>query len=220
MTLREITKNVQRALPGVEVDGVPGTQTMLAVLDYIRTRDGHGLTVIPDDQLVLMPGPSAPTMLHARTLATIQTLDPKVREMFIQFAQLAEATAATFGCDYIAISGTRTMAEQAELKRKSDAGGPHAAAPGYSWHNFGLATDWGVFLNGGTIYLDNGTAVQKRLAERVHAACSIHARNCGLVWGGTFKGKSFDSPHYQYDLGHLTPTAADRAKFKKEGTLL
>lgn len=218
MTLREIIKNVQRELPGVEVDGVAGTQTMLAVLDFIRTHQGDGITPIPEDQLVT--GSGAPTALHARTTKNIGTLDAKARDGFIRFAQLAEATAATFGCDYIMISGTRTWEEQAELKRKSDAGGPHAAAPGYSWHNFGLAGDFGVFLNGGSIYLDGGSPEQQRLAERVHAACAVHARECGLVWGGTFKGRSFDSPHYQYDLGHLTPTAADRKKFQQEGSLL
>lgn len=218
MTLREIIKNLQRELKGVEVDGIAGTQTMLAALDFIRTRNGDGITPIPEEQLVDLHG--APTMLHARTIATILTLDPKARFAFTRFAQLAEATAATFGCDYIAISGTRSWDDQAELKRKSDAGGPHAATPGYSWHNFGLAADFGVFLGGGSIYLDGGVAAQQRLAERVHAACSVHAVDCGLVWGGTFKGKSFDSPHYQYDLGHLIPTAADRAKFQKEGTLL
>lgn len=218
MNLREIIKNVQRELPGVEVDGVAGSQTMLAVLNCIRSHTGGGYTEIPETQLVI--GQGAPTALHERTVLTIGRLDAKAREAFLRFAMLAEATAATFGCDYIAISGTRSMDEQAELRRKSNAGGPHASAPGYSWHNFGLATDWGVFINGGTIYLDGGSASQQALAERVHAACSVHARNCGLVWGGTFKGKSFDSPHYQYDLGHLTPTAADRAKFKKEGSLL
>jgi hypothetical protein len=218
MTLREIIKNVQRELPGVEVDGIAGSQTMLAVLDFIRTRQGDGLSPIPDDQVIV--GEGAPTALHARTIKTLGTLDAKARERFLQFAMLAEATAATFGCDYIAISGTRTWAEQAEQKRKSDAGGPHAAAPGYSWHNFGLAADFGVFLNGGSIYLDGGVPAQQRLAERVHAACAVHAVACGLVWGGTFKGRSFDSPHYQYDHGHLTPTAPDRAKFQREGSLL
>ena len=218
MTLREVVKNLQRELPGVEVDGVAGMQTMLAALDFIRTRQGDGLTPIPEEQTVVLKG--APTALNARTLKTISTLDVKARDRFMRFAMLAEATAATFGCDYIAISGTRTWDEQKELKRKSDAGGPHAAGAGYSWHNFGLATDWGVFLNGGTVYLDGGTAAQQRLAERVHAACAVHAIECGLVWGGGFKGKSVDPPHYQYDLGHLTPTAADRAKFQKEGSLL
>jgi hypothetical protein len=218
MTLREIIKNVQRGLPGVTVDGVAGSQTMIAVLDFIRMHQGDGMTPIAAEQLVQQKG--APAVLHARTLATISTLDPKARDRFIHFAMLAEATAATFGCDYIAISGTRTWEEQALLKKKSDAGGPHAAAPGYSWHNYALASDWGVFMNGGTIYLDNGVAAQQRLAERVHAACAVHAVECGLIWGGTFVGKSFDSPHYQYDLGHLTPTAADRAKFQREGSLL
>ena len=219
MTLRDIIKNVQRELPGVEVDGVAGTQTMLAVLNVLRGQRAGLKLDIPEEQLVQMPD-EAPTALHARTLATLGTIDPKARENFIRFSQLAEATAATFGCDYIAISGGRSWEEQAMLKRKSDAGGPHAAAPGYSWHNYRLAADYGVFLNGGSIYLDGGSAEQQRLAERVHAACSVHARDCGIVWGGTFKGKSFDSPHYQYDLGHLTPTAADRAKFQREGSLL
>ena len=218
MTLREIIKNVQRELPGVEVDGVAGSQTMTAVLNYIRERTGNPPAEIPESQLVL--GNGAVTALHARTIQTLATLDAKVKDNFLRFAMLAEATAATYGCDYIAISGTRTWDEQAELKRKSAAGGPQAAAPGYSWHNYGLAVDFGVFLNGGTIYLDGGSASQQQVAERVHAACSVHARDCGLVWGGTFKTRCFDSPHYQFDLGRKTPTAEDRAIFKQKGSLL
>jgi hypothetical protein len=219
VTLRDIIKNVQRELPGVEVDGVAGTQTMLAVLNALRERRDGLQQTIPGEQLVTMPD-GADTALHSRTVKNLGTLDAKAREEFYRFAMLAEATAATFGCDYIAISGTRDWQEQEDLYKKHKAGGPKAAPPGYSWHNYKLAADFGVFLNGGTIYLDGGNAHQKAVAERVHAACSVHARDCGLVWGGTFKGKSFDSPHYQYDLGHKTPTAADRAKFKQEGSLL
>jgi hypothetical protein len=150
----------------------------------------------------------------------IRTLDPKAQANFIRFYLLANATAATFGCEYIAISGYRTWEEQAELKRKSDAGGPHAAAPGYSWHNFAMATDSGVFRLNGKLYLDNGTADQQALAEKVHYAVAVHAKACGLEHGGTWKGRSCDPPHFQIDMGHSVPTAADRAKFKKEGSLL
>ncbi len=218
MTLREITKNVQRMLPGVEVDGVVGSQTMLAVFHHLQASSGIVPVEIPEEQLVVTHGRN--TAIHARTLKTIATLDPKARDNFIRFAQLAEATAATFGCDYIAISGYRTWEEQAILKKKSDAGGAHAAAPGYSWHNFAMATDWGVFLNNGTIYLDSGTKAQQALAEKVHYAVAMHAAACGLVHGGTWKGKSCDPPHYQIDMGRSSPNAADRAKFKAEGSLL
>lgn len=218
MTLREIIKNVQRMLPGVDVDGVAGSQTMLAVYHHLQAGSGIVPAEIPVEQLVVTAGRD--TALNARTLKTIATLDPKARDHFIRFAQLAEATAATFGCDYIAISGYRTWEEQAILKKKSDAGGPHAAAPGYSWHNFALATDWGVFLNDGTIYLDGGTASQQALAEKVHYAVAAHARECGLVHGGTWKGKSCDPPHFQMDMGRSSPNAADRAKFNEKGSVL
>jgi peptidoglycan LD-endopeptidase CwlK len=205
MNQRDSIKTIQRAV-GAEPDGVMGPATLAAILREFARVGILAPTVIPD------------TDLDARTLKYLATLDAKAQEPMAHFMRLAKATAATFGCEYVVISGTRTWNEQAELKRKSDAGGPHAAPPGYSWHNFGTAIDCGVFLAG--IYLDDGSSTQQALANKVHYAVAMHARDCGLEHGGTWKGKSCDPPHFQIDMGHSSPTSADRAKFKREGSVL
>jgi peptidoglycan L-alanyl-D-glutamate endopeptidase CwlK len=205
VSLIENIKTIQRAV-GVRADGVFGPRTAAEVLKHLARVE-----------MVEDAGETPALPLDERTLKTLATLDAKARADFEDFMLLAKATAATMGCDYIAISGTRTWEEQAELHRKYKAGGPKAAAPGYSWHNYGVAIDCGVFKGGGKIYCDD---TQPALAERVHAACAAHAKPCGLLWGGEFKGKSCDPPHYQIYRPDKTPTAAYRAKFKAEGSVL
>jgi len=200
MSLISDIKEIQR-LCKVRPDGVMGPVTAAAVL---RELSGTAATMAAGD-------------VNARTLKAIATLDVKARDAFLKFSRLAAATAATFGCEYTAICGTRSMETQAHLKAVSDAGGPHAAAPGFSWHNFGVAVDYGVFQPGGKVYLDKTSPA---LADQVHAACAVHATACGLEWGGTWKGKSCDPPHYQIYMGHSIPTAADRAAYRTEGTVL
>lgn len=205
MNLRDSIKTIQRAV-GEEPDGVIGAKTIIGILREF-SRVG-----------ILEPSVVPTADLDARTVNHLMTLDPKAREPMTHFMLLAKATAATLGCEYIAISGTRSWEEQAELKRKSDAGGPHAAAPGFSWHNYGTGIDCGVFV--GKIYLDGGSAAQQALAEKVHYAVAVHARGCGLEHGGTWKGRSCDPPHFQIDMGHSSPTADDRRKFKEKGSVL
>lgn len=206
MSLVDDIKTIQRAV-GAQPDGIFGPRSAAAVLrhlervEMVETQDGKTQ--------------DAREELDERTRRTIATLDPRAIEIFEDFMMRAKATAATLGCDYVAISGTRTWEEQAALYQKYKAGGPKAAPPGYSWHNFGTAIDCGVFR--AKSYLDNANP---ELARRVHAACAEHAMDCGLEWGGTWKGRSCDPPHYQVYLVNSTPTAKDRAKFKQEGSLL
>jgi hypothetical protein len=204
MSLVADIKTIQRAV-GADPDGVFGPRTAAAVLRELRMGEDAGET------------PALP--LDARTLATLATLDPKARDEFEIFMLHAKAIAATLGCDYMAISGTRTWEEQAELYRKYKAGGPKAAPAGGSWHNYGTAIDCGVFrqTRGGQIYCDDS---KPELAMKVHAACSTLVNDFTLEWGGAWKGKSCDPPHYQINLGRSSPNAADRAKFKQEGSVL
>jgi len=199
--LPDTTKAIQRHV-GAEVDGVFGPDTAAKVLAELQRgtedaiSDGHR--------------PPLQSPLDARTLATIATLDPKARARFTRFALLAKATAATMGCDYVAISGFRTWEEQDALYAKR----PRVtkAAGGYSWHNFGIAADFAVFY--GKAYADESNV---GLAASVHAACAAHAETCGLEWGGSWK--SFpDAPHYQITNG-LTLAAA-RLLYKKEDSIL
>lgn len=197
MNLTDSIKNIQRAV-GVQADGAFGPATARAVLAHLSVGD----LVSPVD----VPAES----LDARTLATLATLDAKARDRFESFTLLAKATAATLGCEYVAISGHRTWEEQDKLFAQR----PRVtkAAGGYSNHNFGIATDYGVFK--GKLYIDEA---EPALAERVHRACAAHASGCGLEWGGNWK--SFrDIPHYEIATG-LT-MEAKRLLYKQKGSVL
>lgn len=204
MSLVEDIKTIQRVV-GAEPDGIFGPMTAGAVLRELVRRGEV------EDGVAAGPG------IDERTRKYLDSLDAKAIPHFADFILLAKATAATFGCDYVAICGTRTFAEQAELRRKYLAGGTKAAPAGYSWHNYGTALDFGVFKNGGKTYCDD---TDPALAARVHAACAVHAAACGLEWGGIWKGKDCDPPHYQVDMGHSSPTAHDRETFQREGSVL
>ena len=207
MSLIEDIKTIQRAV-GAAADGIFGPRSAAAVLKHLAR-----LEMVED------AGETPALPLDERTLRTIATLDAKARDTFTEFMVHAKAIAATLGCDYVAISGTRTWDEQAELYRKYKAGGPKAAPPGYSWHNYGTAIDCGVFRESrdGPRYCD---AEMPSLAMKVHAACSTIADAFGLEWGGDWKGKSCDPPHYQINMGRSSPNEADRKKFKREGSVL
>lgn len=193
-----------------EIDGLWGPKSEDAA--------GKWLAIQIPAAPVASPEPVAIGALGPRTLKCIATLDPKVRDAFTRYATLCNAAAAVLGCNYVMISGHRTWDEQAALYKAHQAGGPHAVPAGYSMHNFKLAGDFGVFKAG--VYLDGGTAAQQAMAEKVHHACGTLAAPCGLLWGGKWSGGSHDDPHVQFDIGHATPTDADRAKFKATGSIL
>lgn len=183
MSLLNDIKSIQK-LAHVRADGIFGPITARAVLDALR-----------DEQpVVYRPG----TEIDDRTAKNIGTLLERARAPFEKFYRLANATAASMGCEYVAISGNRTWDEQAALyaKGRTKPGKRVTnARPGSSWHNFGVALDFGVFKDGK--YLDNA---DPKLARRVHVACSKHAEACGLTWGGNWKSFK-DIPHYQLKTG-------------------
>lgn len=197
MSLVDDIKAIQRHC-GAEVDGVFGPRTAQAVL--LELSAGAGL--VRD-----LP----PAELDARTLGTIATLHPEARERFTEFSLLAKATAATFGCDYVAISGHRTWQEQDDLYER----GVTRARGGESNHNFGIAADYAVFQ--GKVYLDGGNPRQAGLAAKVHAACAVHARQMGMEWGGDWRSMK-DHPHYEIRTG-LT-LAQKRKLYQTEGSVL
>lgn len=206
-------RNMQRAL-GVEDDGKIGTQTVDAMMRVLNSRDGIEPAAAED----LPPNEVYAPDLDPRTRALISTLDPIIQNNFVRFTRLAKATAATMGCDYIAVSGTRSFAEQDALYAKGRTKPGQIvtkARGGYSNHNFGIAMDYGVFI--GKTYLDGGTKAQQELAAKVHKAVSLNAAECELQWGGSWKTTK-DTPHFYFETG-LTMSQM-RAKFKKEGTVL
>ena len=216
-----ITKNIQRHY-GLPADGKAGPLTMGAVWQDIRSRAG-GSQEEDDTRNIPVFWQAG---LDARTISNIQTLDQKVRGNFAQFTRLANATAATLGCSYVMIGGDRSWKEQDALYNQPSDGRDNdgdgkvdeadekvtKAKGGFSNHNFLIAGDFGVFR--GKAYLDSTDAA---FAAKVHRACSVHAEECGLEWGGSWKSFK-DLPHYEYRTG-LT-MAQKRAKFSKEGTIV
>jgi len=200
MNLTDTIKSIQRHV-GAEADGVFGPVTAGRVMaELALSGGGHVPDLVKLDEQAL----------DTRTLRNIATLDPKAQDRFTQFALLAKATAATFGCDYVMICGHRTWEEQDALFAKRPI--VTRAAGGYSNHNFGIAGDFGVFR--GKVYLDESNAA---LANRVHEACAVHARKLGFEWGGDWKNFK-DYPHFEISTG-LTMTAK-RLLYKKGGSVL
>lgn len=206
-----------QAALGVERDGKAGLITWGAVYAALAARHGD-IPAVP----VSVPMSAAEARFDERTEKLLATLDPKAIDRFRHFICVSKGIAAQFGCDYRMVSGYRTWDEQAALKKISDAGGAHAAAAGGSWHNFKLAGDFGVFrlIAGKWVYLDGGSPAQQAIAEKVHAAIGALAQSLGMQWGGTWKGKSQDTPHFQIDMGRSSPSAADSALFQQKGSVL
>ena len=200
MSLVDAIKAIQRAV-GAEPDGIFGPRTAVAVWKDLNREAAEAAKA----------GAKEDAILDERTIKTIATLDHAAQFRFVDFTLLAKATAATYGCDYVAISGHRTWKEQDELYLRV----PKVtnAKGGYSNHNFGIAVDFGVFR--GKVYLD---ASNPELAQRVHAACAAHAKACGLGWGGDWKGKLKDSPHYEVSTG--LSLAAKRKLYNERGSVL
>jgi len=128
------------------------------------------------------------TSFDQRSERCIRTLHPRAQEAARRFLTTARAG----GMDVRIISGTRTYAEQNQLYRRGRYGTPPPvvtnARGGQSNHNFGIAWDVGVFVNGA--YSQD---------EQQYEKVAANALSAGLEWGGnwaTFK----DRPHYQLAL--------------------
>lgn len=135
-----------------------------------------------------------------RSEQNIATLVPKAQEVARRWLRAATAHACELGVQVRIIDGNRTYAEQDKLFAKR----PKVtnARGGQSWHNFGLAFDFGVFR--GKEYLGDSPHYKTLGA----LALSIP----GTTWGGTWS-KLVDEPHIQLNL--YPTTAAARAAFEK-----
>lgn len=215
MTATDTLKSIQTAINAFRkadplvVDGIWGQKSQ-AALDEVKNqanleRIGAKTPLIPS-----VPGDE----FDARTEKNLATLDWKSRSLFRPFIKAAKEVAGRMGYEYRAISGSRTWAEQDKLYAQGrSAGGKIVtnARGGYSWHNFGLALDFGVFKDGE--YLDDSAP---GTAEKVHKAVGAIAKDFGIEWGGLWT--SFpDQPHFQIATG-LTLAQA-RERFEQKGTL-
>jgi peptidoglycan L-alanyl-D-glutamate endopeptidase CwlK len=123
----------------------------------------------------------------SRSEANIATLHPRVRP----YARGLIERAAGQGIIIKVTSGLRSYEEQEELYRKYKAGGPVAAPPGESNHNFGLAFDVTIFKGSD----DPEKAKTPVWESPAYKAVGALGTDLGLEWGGNWK--RVDEPHFQ-----------------------
>ncbi len=133
-----------------------------------------------------------------RSEKNLATIIPQAQVAVRKWLALAVVEAEKHGVSVKLIDGTRSYAEQNKLYAKR----PKVtnARGGYSWHNFGLAVDFGVFRRKEYLAESNMYTVLGALARKVD----------GLEWGGDWTSFK-DYPHIQ--LRMFATTAAARAKF-------
>lgn len=123
-----------------------------------------------------------------RNAKAIETLDsnfqPRVN------AALADAEAEKL--NILITSGSRSWTDQRALYNKYLKGGPKALPAGFSLHNYGVAFDCVPAKEDGSI--DYGDT------ETYEAFAKI-CKRYGMEWGGDWKGKNHDKPHFQYTQG-------------------
>ena len=95
-----------------------------------------------------------PSERYGNRIATkINTLAPEVRDRFANGVKKFLSSNPDYDCS---ISyAYRSFAQQKELYRKYKSGGPKAASPGSSWHNYASAIDL-VIIKDGQAQWDNG----------------------------------------------------------------
>lgn len=200
MTATEKIKSIQSTL-GVAADGQFGPLSRAALNAAIIAADSQAAPPVS------IPPPPPGGKLDDRTEKALATLDPKAAPAFRQFIRAAREIAAQFGCEYIAIGGTRTWPEQDALyaQGRSKPGKVVTNAKGgQSWHNFGIALDMGVFRDGK--YLDDS---EPATASKIHKAAGEIAKQYGLEWGGSWASIK-DEPHFQVATGLSMAEARER----------
>jgi peptidoglycan LD-endopeptidase CwlK len=126
------------------------------------------------------------------------TFDPRTEAAIITLLIQAQSKARDFmrvaGPTCKLISGTRSYAEQNALFSQR----PRVtrASGGQSNHNFGIAWDVGIFLNGH--YLTGATPAEEAAYTTLDSTIKAHV--AGLEWGGDWKSIT-DEPHYQLATG-------------------
>lgn len=185
LSLPEIIQEIQKKL-GIESDASPGPQTWGTLHEVIvkETKPAKAAAEVKKNPEVFT---ASGKPVDSRSEKNIATLHPVVRP----YARALVEKCAAQGFIIKVISGTRTYEEQKVLYEKYKNGGPQAAPPGYSNHNFGIAIDIGVF-SGST---DPEKAKTYHGESKYYAVAGGLGKELGLSWGGDWK-KS-DPPHFQ-----------------------
>ncbi len=137
-----------------------------------------------------------------RTEKNLATLLPAVVPTFRAFLARANDALNAQGITVKVISGNRNEQEQTALYAQGRTKpGPIVtyAKAGSSNHNFKIAADIGLFR--GKDYLEDSP-----LYETLGAV----GKAVGLAWGGDWRGKARDLPHWEYPTGLTMAQKRDR----------
>ena len=162
-----------------------------------------------------LPGKSP--LVDGRSRSHLDKLPPLMADLFEDVLLVAKGIASEFGADVKIISSVRTFEEQDKLYaqgRTSPGAIVTNAKGGESYHNYGLAVDFGVFQ--GKAYLDASdpdTSVQvyQKLNEWIKGQPEDIYRK--IEWGGDWESMK-DYPHFQFDPGY---SLAELKKKKEKG---
>lgn len=104
-------------------------------------------------------------------------LDPEFHGMLLGLLGAIKAHGQTFVATY----GYRSLEEQRDLYVKYQAGGPRAAPPGKSAHNYGAAVDLARVVNGKVDWAPGDYALLADLAPRYRLATGAAYQDYGHV---------------------------------------
>lgn len=140
-----------------------------------------------------------------RSESKIHTLVPKAQIAARKVLNLAKTMPFTVKIG----SGTRSCAEQNSLYAQGRSEPGHIvtnAQCGQSLHNFGIAWDVDIFVNGEYYDGSDKDPARARLEEKTYTdlANAVLAKIPGIDWGGQWK--FVDNPHYQVATGGKTVT--------------
>lgn len=144
-------------------------------------------------------------LIDKPTQDRIALLHPKIRQEIESI--IKEANTALTGRASVRISqGLRTIAEQNALYAQGRTDKTKKivtnAKGGSSFHNYGLAVDIVLILDGKTASWDDKTDFD---GDRVSDWMEVVAmfKKYGYVWGGDFRSIR-DSPHFEKSFGYTT----------------
>jgi peptidoglycan L-alanyl-D-glutamate endopeptidase CwlK len=184
--LDAIIRAVQSKL-GAFADGSAGPETWGAIYLAVVGKKAPAEVKKTDTPALVGDGKTA----DSRSEGNIATLHQRVRP----YARALIEKAGGHGIIIKVTSGMRSYEEQADLYRKYKAGGPLAAPPGQSNHNFGLAFDVTIFKGSD----DPEKAKTPVWDSPAYRAVGALGGEIGLEWGGNWK--KVDEPHFQLRPG-------------------
>jgi RHS repeat-associated protein len=133
---------------------------------------------------VQLPGPGC---LGARTERNIAGLTPSLQPISRYHIELLNILLAPIGKHAEISQGTRTWEEQEDLYLNYLMGGPRAAPPGKSQHNYGAAYDIVIKDSQGNVFWD----------VNYYKDAGAVGKSLGLKWGGDFKTGNPDYDHFE-----------------------